>query len=287
MLRAMIIALAAAVSLGAAPALAAEDAEQPEAHTFGFEGPFGVYDMGAVQRGFLVYKQVCSACHSMDHLAYRNLGEPGGPFAAYRARNRETGEVEMVLHPGEGAKFVSINDNPFVKQIASEVQISEIDHESGLDSDRPGRISDHFRRPFANEYVARAANGGALPPDLSVITSARAGGAQYVRSLLLGFMDTPPDGVEVVEGKHYNRYFPGHWISMAPPLASDGLVEFSDGTAATREQMATDVATFLQWAADPHMVERKKVGLEALAFLFVLSLLMYLAYKQVWRGQKH
>jgi ubiquinol-cytochrome c reductase cytochrome c1 subunit len=287
MLRRLIYALAAVLCLAAAPALA-EEGEHPEPHAFGFEGPLGVYDMGAVQRGFLVYKQVCAACHSMNHLSYRNLGEPGGPFAAYRVRNHETGEFEIHIGPqGHGGTLLGINDNPFVRQIASEVMITEIDHSSGLESERPGRISDHFHRPFANEFMARAANGGALPPDLSVITSARHGGAEYVRSLMLGYVDPPPAGAEVVEGKYYNRYFPGHWIAMPPPLAFDGVVEYSDGTEATSAQMATDVATFLQWAADPHMEARKKLGMQAIAFLLVLSLLMYLAYKQVWRGQKH
>jgi cytochrome c1 len=224
----------------------------------------------------------------MDHLSYRNLGEKGGPFAAYRVRNHETGEPEIVIGShGHGGQLLGINDNPYVRQIASEVMIMEIDRESGLESERPGRISDRFRRPFANEYVARAANGGALPPDLSVITSARHGGADYVRSLLLGYVEPPPQGVDIVEGKHYNRFFAGHWIAMAPPLAADDMVTYSDGTPATREQMANDVAEFLQWAADPHMETRKRTGIMAILFLAILSVLMYIAYKQVWRGQKH
>jgi ubiquinol-cytochrome c reductase cytochrome c1 subunit len=289
MLRSLFLALAAICVVSAAPAaVAAEDAEAPEPHAFSFEGPFGVYDMQAVQRGFLVYKQVCSTCHSMNHLSYRNLGEPGGPFAAYDVRDEKTGEkhIRIGLPPGEHGELVGINDNPFVRQIASEATVTDIDRDTGLETDRPARVSDHFRKPFANEFVARAANGGALPPDLSVITLARAGGAAYVRSILTGFVDPPPAGVEVVEAKHYNRYFPGHWISMAPPL-SDDVVEFADGTPATVEQMATDVATFLQWAADPHMEARKRLGLEVLAFLLVLTALSYVAYKQVWRGTKH
>ncbi len=290
MLRALILAFAAFVSFSAAPAFAAGEAEHAEDHAFSFDGPFGVYDMGAVQRGFLVYKQVCSACHSMDHLSYRNLGEPGGPFTAYWVADEETGQRKIYEHPGlpphgHGATLAGISDNPFVRQIASEITVTGIDPNSGLEAERPARVSDRFRRPFANEIIARAANGGAMPPDLSVITSARHGGADYVRALMLGFTDPPAD-VDVVEGKYYNRYFTGHWIAMAPPLVED-MVEYQDGTKATVEQMATDVAQFLQWAADPHMVERKNIGLRAIAFLLVLAGLLYLAYKRVWRDVLH
>jgi cytochrome c1 len=182
--------------------------------------------------------------------------------------------------PAHGGSFVDVTDNPYVRAIASAVTISDIDPNSGQITDRPGRISDRFRRPFPNEIAARASNGGAYPVDLSVITSARHGGADYVRSLLMGYTG------EVEGTLYHNRYFPGGKIAMAPPLA-EGAVPYADGSPTTVEQYATDVTTFLQWAADPHMEERKRMGLVVLAFLAALAALLYLAYKQVWRGESH
>lgn len=280
-MRRLVLALAAIAALGAAPAFAAGEAEHPHDYEFSFEGPFGEYDMGAVQRGFAVYKQVCSACHSMNHLAYRHLGEEGGPFAAYRVLNHETGEPEIVLgRPEHGGQLIPVAENPFVRAIADDVMITDIDPENGLAIERAGRVSDYFRAPFANEIAARAANGGAAPPDLSVITLARHGGADYVRSLLTGYTGEQEGALYV------NRYFPGQRIAMAPPLA-EGVVTYDDGTAATVDQMATDVTTFLQWAADPKMETRKSLGMQVIAFLVVLAALLYLAYKQVWRNESH
>ena len=281
LLLAPVAAAAAALSLMAAPAAVAEEAAHIPDYAFAFDGPFSGYDMGAVQRGFVIYKQVCSSCHAMEHLSYRNLGERGGPFAAYRVRNHETGEYEVVIgDQGHGSEFVDVNDNPFVRSIAADVTVQEIDRETGEMADRPARPADHFRSPFANEYAGRAANGGALPPDLSVIVNARHGGADYVRALLLGYTG------EEEGGKYINHVFSGGLISMAPPL-TEGIVEYEDGTPATMEQMATDVASFLQWAGDPHMEQRKSMGLQVMAFLIILTLLLYVAYKQVWRGTKH
>jgi cytochrome c1 len=283
MLRRLTFALTAFVALAAAPAHAVTEAEHPHDHPFSFDSPVGNYDMGAVQRGFAVYRQVCASCHSMNDLAYRHLGERGGPFAAYRVRNHETGaeEVRIGLPAGaHGADFVDVTDNPFVRAIAAEVQVADIDPNTGEDIERSGRISDRFRAPFRNETAARAANGGAYPPDLSVITLARHGGADYIRALLLGYTGESR-GVQ-----YMNPYFAGGLISMPPPL-SEGIVTYDDGAEATVDQMATDVTTFLQWAADPHMEARKSLGLQVLAFLIVLSALLYLAYKQVWRGESH
>lgn len=280
MLRALTLSAVAAVAV-AGVAFAAGEAEHPEDYAFSFDSPVGGYDMGAVQRGFQVYSQVCSTCHSLNHLSYRHLGEEGGPFAVYRVRNHETGEEELhVGKPEHGGRFVDVTDNPYVRAIAAAATISDIDPNSGQPTDRPGRISDRFRRPFANEIAGRAANAGAYPPDLSVITSARHGGADYVRSILLGYTG------ETEGALHRNRYFPGGKIAMPPPL-TEGAVSYSDGTESTVEQQATDVVTFLQWAADPHMEQRKKTGIVVLAFLFALAGLLYLAYKQVWRGESH
>jgi len=283
MLRGIAIAAVASATLLAGVAFAANEAEPPEPHHFSFDGPLGSYDMGAVQRGFQVYSQVCSTCHSLEHLAYRNLGEPGGPFALYRVRNHETGEMEnrVGLPAGEHGEYVDVVNNPYVRAIAAGFQVPDIDQATGETTQRPARISDHFRRPFANEYAARAANNGALPPDFSSIVNARAGGAGYVRSLLLGYTG------EQRGTQYVNNHFAGHLISMPPPLAADGLVTYSDGTRATREQMATDVSNFLEWAADPHMEARKSMGVQVLVFLLVLAGLLYLAYKAVWRGQSH
>jgi cytochrome c1 len=280
MLRAVSIAAAStALVLGAA--FAAGEAQHPRDYPFSFESPLGAYDMGAVQRGFQVYSQVCANCHSMDHLAYRHLGEEGGPFALYRVRNEETGEEELhVGKPEHGGRFVEVTDNPYVRAIAAGVMITDTDPNSGQPTDRPGRISDHFRRPFPNEIAARASNGGAYPPDLSVITLARHGGADYVRSILTGYTG------ETFGALHGNRYFPGARIAMPPPLNA-GAIAYADGSPTTVDQYATDVATFLQWAGDPHMEARKRMGLVVLAFLIALSLLLYLSYKAVWRGESH
>lgn len=262
-------------------AFAAGEAEHPHDYPYSFDSVVGGYDMGQVQRGFQVYAQVCANCHSMNHLAYRHLGEEGGPFAVYRVTNHETGEPELhVGRPEHGGEFVEVTDNPYVRAIAESVTITATDPTSGQPADRPGRISDHFRSPFPNEIAARASNGGAYPPDLSVITLARHGGADYVRSLLSGYTG------ETFGTLHGNRYFPGGRVAMAPPLA-EGAVPYSDGTATTVEQYATDVAAFLQWAGDPHAEARKKTGIVVLAFLLVLAGLLYLAYKQVWKGESH
>ncbi|WP_395645172.1 cytochrome c1 [Terricaulis sp.] len=281
MLRAIIIATALVAGIGVA-AYAASEAEHPHDYNFSFEGPTGSYDMAAVQRGFVVYNQVCSSCHSMKHLAYRHLGERGGPFALYRVRNHETGETEnrIGLPRGEHGEFIDVTENPYVRSIAQAVTISDIDQNTGTQTDRPGRISDPFRQPFPNEIAARAANGGALPPDLSEIVLARHGGADYVHSLLTGYTG------EQRGAQYVNRYFPGTLISMPPPL-HEGAVSYADGTEATVEQQASDVANFLQWAADPHMEARKTLGFQVILFLALLSIMLYLAYKQVWKGESH
>ncbi len=289
MFRSALIALAALVAFAPVGALAAEEAHHPEPYDFSFDGPFGRYDRASLQRGYAVYAQVCSACHGLGHLSYRNLGEgPDGPLMAYRERNAETGAYDITLTPHDAhhATVVDVNDNPFVRAVAAGVMIADIDRETGMETERPGRPSDRFREPFANEAAARAANGGAMPPDLSVIVHARHGGAEYIRSLLLGYVD-PPEGVEIVEGKYYNKYFPGGWIAMAPPIVAEGQVMYSDNTVASVDQMATDVAHFLQWAGDPKMQHRKSMGLGVIAFLLLLTVLTYLSYKQVWRDQKH
>lgn len=214
-----------------------------------FDGMFGAVDRQAAQRGFQVYKEVCSVCHSMNQLSYRNL------------KNLGFSEDEIK----ELAKSVTIHDGP---------------NDQGDMFDRPGLPSDHFVSPFANDQAARAANNGALPVDLSLIIKARENGANYVYSLLTGYQDAP-EGFHMMPGLSYNEYFPGHQIGMPAPL-SDGLVSYSDGTNATAEQMARDVVIFLQWAAEPEMEQRKAMGLKTLLFLIVFTTVFYIAKKRIW-----
>jgi len=244
-------ALGAALSLGLmGGAMAAEGEIHLPDTKFSFEGVFGTYDRASLQRGFQVYKEVCSACHSMHLLSYRNLQEIG-------------------LNAEE------------VAAVAASVQIQDGPNDNGEMFERPGRASDRFRSPFANAAAARAANNGALPPDLSVITKARAGGADYIHALLVGY-EEPPAGVTVMEGMHYNKYFAGHQIAMAPPLTQDGQLTFADGTNATVDQMAKDVATFLTWAAEPELESRRAMGVRVILFLAILGGITYAVKRKIW-----
>jgi len=288
-------AVALAVALAAAPAVhdaaSAAEAMHPEKRAWSFEGPVGKFDQGAVRRGFVVYKQVCSTCHSMKMLSYRNLGETGGPFQAVAPKNWQLRGVTPELgEPEHGKELLKAIDNPWVKALAAEHEVTELDSNSGEDVTRPARPSDRFVAPFANDGLARAANGGALPPDLSVIVKARHGGPDYVYAFLTGFREAPPKGVEVIEGKNYNPYFRGGWVSMSNQLglaAEAESVTYEDGTKATKEQMASDVVQFLAWAADPKMAQRKSMGFSVMLYLLLLTGLLYAAYKQVWRNEKH
>lgn len=242
--------LGSLVAFAPAPASAAggEEIHIPDTR-FSFDGIFGTYDRASAQRGFQIYKEVCANCHAMHLLSYRNL--------------RALGLTEAQ-----------------VAAIAATVQIQDGPNDEGQMFERPGRPSDRFRSPFPNPQAARAANNGALPPDLSVIAKARAGGADYLYALLTGYGDPPP-GVTVMEGMNYNRYFPGHQIAMAAPL-NEGQVEFSDGTPSTLENMARDVSTFLQWAAEPELEERRAMGIKIILFLTVLAGLAYAVKRKIW-----
>ena len=255
MLRTSFKALALAIGLfAAAPAYAAGgDIEIPD-RKFSFDGIFGTYDRASAQRGFQVYKEVCAACHSLRLLSYRNL--------------RDLGLTEAQ-----------------VAAIASQFEIKDGPNDEGQMFERPGRPADRFRSPFANDAAARGANNGALPPDLSVMTKARAGGADYLFALLTGYVD-PPAGVTVMDGMHYNKYFPGHQIAMGAPLNPD-QVEFADGTSATVEQMAHDVSTFLQWAAEPELEQRRALGVKIIIFLTILAGLTYAVKRKIWADVEH
>jgi ubiquinol-cytochrome c reductase cytochrome c1 subunit len=242
-------------TLPAGPAGAAEGAVEYPHVNFSFNGPLGTFDRAQVQRGFQVYKEVCSACHAMHLVSYRNLRDIG------------LSEAEVAA-------------------VAASVQIQDGPNDNGEMFERPGRASDRFRRPFANDAAARAANNGALPPDLSVITKAREGGAQYIHALLTGYTE-PPAGVTVMEGMHYNQYFPGHQIAMAPPLSQDGQLTFGDGTNATVDQMSRDVSAFLTWAAEPELETRRAMGIRILIFLGILGALTYAVKRKVWADVHH
>jgi len=264
---------AAGLALLAGAAFAAEGQMPAKDVGFSFEGAFGHFDKGQLQRGYTVYKEVCSSCHSMQYVAFRNLADAGGP-----------GFTEEQ-----------------VKALAAEYTMKDGPGEDGEMFDRPGLPSDKFPSPFANEQAARTANGGALPPDLSLITKSRAGwygtfnqlvngigGPEYVYSVLTGYQDPPEElAKEQPEGKLYNPYFAnGHWIGMPTPL-SDDQVTYDDGTKASVDQMAQDVAAFLAWTAEPKLEERKKLGFMVMIYLGVLSLLLYLVKKKIWADVAH
>ena len=257
----LVFGLAAASSLPAMAAKTATTRLPPKHVEFSFEGPFGTYDRAALQRGYQVYKEVCAACHSAQHLAFHNLMEAGGPGFTEAQVRALAGAAKVPAGPDEQGNTTDEKGQPLM---------------------RPATLADHFPSPFANEEAARANNGGALPPDLSMIVKARLGGPQYVYSILTGFHETPPEGFKVTDGKYYNPYFEGWNISMPPPLVNNG-VTYSDGTKATIEQQAHDVVTFLTWAAEPKMEERKRMGFAVLLFLIAFAGVLFAAYRKVWK----
>lgn len=248
-MRAWAFIILAAAGLAAAPAFAAGNVTAPESIDWSHNGPFGTFDRAATQRGLLVYKEVCAGCHSLKYVAFRTLADIG------------LSEEE-------------------VKAFAAESDVTDGPDEDGEMFTRPAKPSDKFPSPFANENAARAANGGAAPPDLSLMTKARNGASNYLYSLLTGYADAP-DGVELAEGMSYNPYFTGHQIAMPPPL-SDDAVEYADGTKATVDQMAYDVVSFLAWTAEPEMEDRKRLGVKVVLFLVLFSILMYAVKRKVW-----
>ena len=217
-----------------------------------FKGPFGKFDRSALQRGYQVYTEVCSSCHSMKYLSYRNLAEKGGPEFS----------IEQT------------------KAIAASFEVTDGPNDDGEMFTRPGKLSDKFVMPYDNVKAAQAANGGAYPPDMSVLVKARGGGVDYIYSLLQGYED-PPAGMILDDGVYYNKYMYGNKIKMSNQL-SDGLVEYGDGTTATVEQMSKDVTTFLMWAAEPHLESRHKMGFKAILYLIILTILVYFSMKKIW-----
>ncbi len=265
-----VLALALAASLGiAAPAVAQEhDTPQPPRLTWSFAGPFGKYDQAQLQRGFKIYKEVCSVCHSISMLSFRNLADAGGPgFTEAQAA-----------------------------AVAAEYKIADLD-DKGAPTERAGRLADYFPSPFANEAAAKAVHGAA-PPDMSVLAKARTyergfpwfvldmftqyqeQGPDYIAALIKGYGEKPKD-MTMADGMNYNMYFPGHAIAMRPPLQA-GQVTFDDGSPTTLDQYSKDVSAFLMWVAEPHLVARKRMGLQVMIFLLVLAGLAYFTKKKVW-----
>ena len=248
MRKAMISAAAAVMMALTGPALAAVGIELPK-RDWSFEGPFGTYDRAAMQRGLQIYKEVCSGCHSLNLIYYRNLGDLGYSEAQ-------------------------------IKGFAAEEEVEDGPDSEGEMYMRPALASDRFIKPFPNDNAARAGNNGALPPDLSLMVEARVGGPNYLYALLTGYADAP-EGVTVMEGMNYNKVFPGHQIAMASPLSDEG-VEFTDGTKATVAQQAEDLVTFLAWTSEPNMEARKKLGVKVMIFLVVFTGLLIAVKKRVW-----
>lgn len=250
------LALAVAgMSLIGLAANAQEEVPPPKVN-WSFAGPFGTFDRGALQRGFQVYEEVCSRCHSMSLLRYGDLGPDG---------------------PGGGIGY----SEEQVKAFASTKQVTDGPNDAGEMFQRPGRPSDPFVAPFPNEKAARAALNGALPPDQSLIIKARPDGPNYVYGILTGYKDPPPPGVKITEGRYYNEYFPGHQIAMPPPLAGND-VTYADGTKATLDQEAQDIVTFLTWASEPTMEVRKYTGAKVLIFLVFMTGLLFGAKRKIW-----
>lgn len=235
-------------------AIAADDARPPKQINWAFEGAFGKFDRQAAQRGFKVYQEVCSACHALKHLYYRNLKEIGFSEAEIK----------------ELAKRFTVMDGP---------------NDDGEMFEREAIPADKFASPYPNEQAARAANNGAYPADLSLIVKARHDGANYLYSLLTGYHDAP-EGFEVGDGLYYNPYFPGGQIAMPPPLVANDQVEYPDGTNATIEQMSRDLVVFLQWAAEPEMEHRKSMGLKVLIYLSIFTVVFYIAKQRMWSRLK-
>ena len=273
---AAVAAAALLATIAIAPARAAE-AELPDRQSWSFAGPLGKFDKAQLQRGFKVYREVCSACHSLNRIAFRNLGEEGGPGFT------------------EGQ----------IKGLAEQYEVPADPDERGDINPRKARPADRFPLVYANENAARAANNGAAPPDMSLLAKARGespgfpgfifdifrqyqeGGPDYIHALIAeGYLDEakdekPPEGVVVPDGLYYNKFFPGHAIAMPKPL-TDGQVDYPDGSPTTVDQYSRDVGAFLMWAAEPKLEARKETGLKVMIFLLILTGLLYVTKKKVW-----
>ncbi len=251
MMKRLSLALGAVVAplLLVTPVKAAEQVSIPS-QDWSFSGIFGTFDLAQLQRGFQVYREVCAGCHGVKYIAFRNLLDLG-----YSADE--------------------------IKALAAEYSVPDGPDEDGEMFERAAIPSDLIPSPYPNDNAARAANGGALPPDLSLLAKARIGGPNYLHALLVGYPEEPPAGVELMDGMYYNAYFPGHQIAMPAPLSED-LVEYADGTPATVEQMASDVTAFMMWTAEPTLEVRKRTGVTVVLFLILMTAVFYAVKKKVW-----
>jgi len=280
MRKALAIAAVFGITAMALPAFAETSALPLKEVHWSFEGPFGRFNQEQLQRGYKVYHEVCSACHSMNLMSYRNLGQKGGPFY--------------------DPKYKNPNDNPYVKTIVKDYQVPDIDTDTGDSIKRPATAADNFVKPFPNQYAAAAVFGGAAPPDLSLMVKAREEGPRYIYSLLTGYTD-PPAGLTVPAGRYYNPYFPSDlgsaWTGKGPvppggfiamPLQlTDDRVAYDDGVKATASQEAQDVVAFLAWAAEPHADERKDLGFAVMIYLLIFTGILYASYRTLWRNIEH
>ncbi|MEM8936060.1 MAG: cytochrome c1 [Pseudomonadota bacterium] len=302
-LRLLLVALAGFAAASMSAHAASGTAKAPKHMHWHFAGPFGTFDQDALQRGYQVYETVCAACHGLELLSFRNLGQESGPFYL----------SECPASFPDNIDCSNPNDNPVVKAIAANYrfQVQDGPDDTGEMFTRPALPSDRFPDPFANDQIARLANNNALPPDLSLMTKARHHGVDYMYSLLTGYVD-PPDTVEVSPGQYYNPYYAGDMssalkpeyvdeeglplegvevpyggvLAMAPPLL-DGIVAYEDGSPETVEQYAKDVTEFLTWAAEPKMEERKSLGVITMIYLVILAGLSYWSYRQIWSNVPH
>ena len=249
------LATAALAWISAAPAFAAGPGFALEKQDWTWQGIFGSYDKATLQRGLQVYREVCAACHGMKRIAFRNMAALG------------YNEAE-------------------IKTLAAEYFIVDGPDEEGEMFEREGKPSDRYPSPYPNPQAAMAANGGAYPPDLSLITKARVNGPDYLYNLLTRYLEEAPSDFELSEGKYYNEVFPGHQISMAPPLYDD-TVEYADGTSPTLSQHAYDVTNFLMWAASPELEQRKSLGVKVILFLIVLTAMLYALKRKIWADVEH
>ena len=276
---AALLSLAAAGTAGVAYAAGGGDSSYEMKHIhWHFDGIRGTYDRAAMQRGYQVYREVCASCHALEHLSFRHLGDKGAPYFM--------------------EEFKNPNDNPYVKAFAADWQIPDIDQETGDTIERPGIPADGFPDIFPNPAAARASNGGSYPPDLSVIVSARNGGADYVYNLLTAYDEDMPKDMQMGAGQHYNPVMEGGKIAMAAPL-QEGILEYAPQeindhgevktiqVEATVEQMAADVTEFLAWSSDPKMEARKSLGMATMLYLLILTILLWFSYRRVWKDVEH
>jgi len=258
-----VFVITAALCVAPAIAMSAVEGTEPEHQEWSFDGPFGLFDRAALQRGFHVYKDICAACHTLDLVAFRNLGDAGGPGFTEAEVRALAASYMVPAEPDERGRTTDADGRPLTREATP---------------------ADYYPSRFANDNAQRAANNGSLPPDLSLIVKARDGGADYLYALLTEYGHDAPEHLTVPPGQYYNPYFAGGLIAMPQPMFANQVV-YADGTPATIEQMASDVTYFLAWTAEPKMEERKRLGFAVILFLIFFSGLCFLSYRRMWRNE--